>query len=187
MHICTDTRNNVRVFIDERRAVIDLIVDNEIEILLGAVLGHLLQGQFLGHRGRTASFFFFFLFPFVIPRTTCREDGGGGCFEACCAGQRRAGHTEDKRTAGGEEEKDVKRKGKKDLVEQQQPTGQRGSRAASQFRGGVRLDQLPVRNTEYGNRNTEYVSSSYVLWYCSGTYGVPMTKLLRHTRRLAIM
>ena len=38
---------NVRVLIDERSAVVDLIVDDHVKILLGVVAGHLLEGEFL--------------------------------------------------------------------------------------------------------------------------------------------
>jgi hypothetical protein len=37
-----------RVLIDEARAVVDLVVDDEVEILLGVVLGDLLESEFLG-------------------------------------------------------------------------------------------------------------------------------------------
>jgi hypothetical protein len=39
---------DVRVLIDEAGAVVDLVVDDEVEILLGVVLGDLLEGEFLG-------------------------------------------------------------------------------------------------------------------------------------------
>lgn len=38
---------NVRVLIDERGAVVDLVVDDHVKILLGVVAGHLLEGEFL--------------------------------------------------------------------------------------------------------------------------------------------
>lgn len=41
---------NVRVLIDEAGAVVDLVVDNQVEILLGVVLGDLLEGEFLSSR-----------------------------------------------------------------------------------------------------------------------------------------
>jgi hypothetical protein len=40
--------SDVRVLVDEAGAVVDLVVDDEVEILLGVVLGDLLQGEFLG-------------------------------------------------------------------------------------------------------------------------------------------
>lgn len=39
---------HVRVLIDEAGAVVDLVVDDEVEILLGVVLGDLLKGEFFG-------------------------------------------------------------------------------------------------------------------------------------------
>lgn len=42
--------DNVRVFIGECGAIVDLVVDDQVEVLLGAVLGDLLQGEFLGFR-----------------------------------------------------------------------------------------------------------------------------------------
>lgn len=44
-------RTNIRMFIDERGAVIDLLMDNNVEILLGAVSSDLLEVEFLvgGH------------------------------------------------------------------------------------------------------------------------------------------
>jgi hypothetical protein len=43
--------DNVRVLIGECSAVVDLVVDDQVEILLVVVLGDLLQGEFLdfGH------------------------------------------------------------------------------------------------------------------------------------------
>lgn len=38
------------MLIDEAGAVVDLVVDNQVEILLGVVLGDLLEGEFLGFR-----------------------------------------------------------------------------------------------------------------------------------------
>lgn len=42
---------DIRVLIDERTAVVDLIVDNHVQVLLGVVFGDLLEGEFLvgGH------------------------------------------------------------------------------------------------------------------------------------------
>ena len=46
-----DMGDNVRVLIGECGAVVDLVVDDQVEILLVVVLGDLLQGEFLdfGH------------------------------------------------------------------------------------------------------------------------------------------
>jgi hypothetical protein len=41
---------DVRVLIDKAGAVVDLVVDDHIEILLGVVAGDLLEGEFLGLR-----------------------------------------------------------------------------------------------------------------------------------------
>lgn len=41
-------RCHVRVLIDKAGAVVDLVVDDEVEILLGVVLGDLLEGEFFG-------------------------------------------------------------------------------------------------------------------------------------------
>lgn len=41
-------RCHVRVLIDEAGAVVDLVVDDEVEILLGVVLSDLLEGEFFG-------------------------------------------------------------------------------------------------------------------------------------------
>lgn len=38
------------MLIDEAGAVVDLVVDNEVEILLGVVLSDLLEGKFLDFR-----------------------------------------------------------------------------------------------------------------------------------------
>jgi hypothetical protein len=38
------------VLIDEAAAVVDLLVDDQVEILLGVVLGNLREGEFLGGR-----------------------------------------------------------------------------------------------------------------------------------------
>ena len=38
---------NVRVLIDERGAVVDLVVHDEVEVLLSVVLSNLLEGEFL--------------------------------------------------------------------------------------------------------------------------------------------
>lgn len=43
-------RKDVRVLIDEAGAVVDLVVDNHVQILLGVVGGDLLEGEFLGGR-----------------------------------------------------------------------------------------------------------------------------------------
>lgn len=43
-------RGNVRVLIDEAGAVVDLVVDDQVKILLGIVLGDLLEAQFLSFR-----------------------------------------------------------------------------------------------------------------------------------------
>lgn len=43
-------RDHIRVLINEAAAIVDLVVDNQVEILLGAVLGDLLQSEFLGGR-----------------------------------------------------------------------------------------------------------------------------------------
>lgn len=41
---------DVRVLVDKRRAVVDLVVDDEVEVFLGVVGGDLLEGEFfLGH------------------------------------------------------------------------------------------------------------------------------------------
>lgn len=42
--------DNVRVLIGECGAVVDLVVDDQVEILLVVVLGDLLQGEFLDFR-----------------------------------------------------------------------------------------------------------------------------------------
>lgn len=41
---------DVRVLIDEAGAVVDLVVDDHVEVLLGVVAGDLLEGEFLGLR-----------------------------------------------------------------------------------------------------------------------------------------
>lgn len=41
---------NVRVLIGECGAIVDLVVDDQVEILLVIVLGDLLQGEFLDFR-----------------------------------------------------------------------------------------------------------------------------------------
>ena len=50
--ICSNAAgSNVRVLIDESRDIVDLVVDNEEEVLLGLVVGNLLEGELLvgGH------------------------------------------------------------------------------------------------------------------------------------------
>lgn len=39
---------DVRVLIDEAGAVVDLVVDDQIQVLLGVVLGDLLESEFFG-------------------------------------------------------------------------------------------------------------------------------------------
>ena len=39
---------NIRVLINERSAVVDLVVHNKVKVLLGVVLGDLLEGELLG-------------------------------------------------------------------------------------------------------------------------------------------
>ena len=48
---------HVRVLINEAGAVVDLVVNDHVQVLLGAVLGHLLEGEFLGvgHNGAVES------------------------------------------------------------------------------------------------------------------------------------
>lgn len=41
----------VRVLVDEGGAVVDLVVDNQIDVILGVVLGHVRKREFLGHVG----------------------------------------------------------------------------------------------------------------------------------------
>lgn len=41
---------DVRVLIDEAGAVVDLVVDNHVQVLLGVVGGDLLEGEFLSGR-----------------------------------------------------------------------------------------------------------------------------------------
>ena len=45
-----DRETNVRVLIGECGAIVDLVVDDQVEVLLGVVLGDLLQGEFLDFR-----------------------------------------------------------------------------------------------------------------------------------------
>ena len=42
---------NLRVLVDELAGIVDLVVDDEVEILLGVVLGNVVVGQFLRHFG----------------------------------------------------------------------------------------------------------------------------------------
>lgn len=43
---------SLRVLVNKRRAVVDLVVDDEVEVLLGGVLGDLGEGEFfVGHCG----------------------------------------------------------------------------------------------------------------------------------------
>lgn len=41
---------NVRVLVDEAGAVVDLVVDDNVQVLLGGVLGDIRVGEFLGRR-----------------------------------------------------------------------------------------------------------------------------------------
>ena len=43
------------MLINEARAIVDLLVDNEVEVLFGVVLGDFLEGEFFG--GHCAGFF----------------------------------------------------------------------------------------------------------------------------------
>lgn len=45
-----EERRDVRVLIDEAGAVVDLVMDNHVQVLLGVVGGDLLEGEFLGGR-----------------------------------------------------------------------------------------------------------------------------------------
>lgn len=45
---CTDRVMDLRVLIDEFGGIVDLIVDNNVKILLGVVLGNVLVGELLG-------------------------------------------------------------------------------------------------------------------------------------------
>jgi hypothetical protein len=47
----SEQRSNLRVLIYEAGAVVDLIVDHEVEVLLGAVLRNLGVGKLLGRHG----------------------------------------------------------------------------------------------------------------------------------------
>lgn len=42
---------NARVLVDKLGAVVDLVVDHDVNVLLGVVLGNILVGEFLGHCG----------------------------------------------------------------------------------------------------------------------------------------
>lgn len=45
-----EERKDVRVLIDEAGAVVDLVMDNHVQVLLGVVGGDLLESEFLGGR-----------------------------------------------------------------------------------------------------------------------------------------
>lgn len=39
-------RRNSRVLVDKGRKVVDFIVDHDVDVVLGGVFGHILEGQF---------------------------------------------------------------------------------------------------------------------------------------------
>lgn len=41
---------DIRVLVNEAATVVDLVVDDQEQVLLGVMLGHLLEGKFLGVR-----------------------------------------------------------------------------------------------------------------------------------------
>lgn len=44
--------HNLRVLVDELGAVVDLVVDYNVDVLLGVVLGNILVGEFNAHYDR---------------------------------------------------------------------------------------------------------------------------------------
>jgi len=49
---CTAAGLDLRMLIDEGGDVVDVVVDDDVDILLGRVLSHLSEGEFLGHGGQ---------------------------------------------------------------------------------------------------------------------------------------
>ena len=57
-HAQRGTGTNLRVLVDELGDVVHLVVDHDVEILLGVVLGNILVGELGGHLDGVVGYFF---------------------------------------------------------------------------------------------------------------------------------